>query len=192
MRDIVESRFTSAKALEILLRDPFGPDDYEAFLTERQRTILDAIEALVVKERLGMTPVMRDLDEAVERTELALRRLVAERLGEDPFRLPGHVAQKIDERITRAYRKNPIFDAEAYESLLRRLEMADLRELQDTIVPKPLWPEFEPVFKNKETLIGKFGQLAELRNGIAHYRSVDEVTRQDGDAAIKWFGGVTG
>ena len=192
VREILESHFISPKALEILLRDPFSPDDYEAFLTERQRTIFDAIEALVVKERLGMTPVMRDLDEAVERTEIALRKLVAERLGDDPSKLPGHIAQKLDERITRASRKDPIFDAEAYESLLRRLEMADLRELQDTIVAKPLWPEFAPVFKNKETLIGKFGQLAELRNGIAHNRSIDDVTRQEGDAAIRWFAGVIG
>ena len=33
----------------------------------------------------------------------------------------------------------------------------------------------------------KFGQFAELRNGIRHSRSVDEVTRKEGEAAILWF-----
>lgn len=192
VRDILESHFISAKALEILLRDPFGPDDYEAFLSERQRTIIDAIEALVVKERLGMTPVMRDLDEAVERTELALRKYVAERLADDPSRLPDHVAQKIDERLIRAERKDPMFEAGAYDSLLKRLEHADLRELEQTIVSKALWHEFEPTFRNKETLAAKVRQLADLRNGIAHNRSVDDVTRQEGDAATRWFADVLG
>ena len=40
---------------------------------------------------------------------------------------------------------------------------------------------------NKQTLSAKFGQLAELRNGIRHSRTVDEVTRKEGEAAILWF-----
>ena len=36
---ILESHFVSSTALAILLRDPFTPDDFDAFTTERQRTI---------------------------------------------------------------------------------------------------------------------------------------------------------
>ena len=68
-----------------------------------------------------------------------------------------------------------------------RVEYCDLRELQDTILSKMLWQGFEKRFANKETLSAKFGQLAELRNGIRHSRSVDEVTRKEGEAAILWF-----
>ena len=39
-------------------------------------------------------------------------------------------------------------------------------------------------------MIGKFNQLAELRNGLRHSRTVDEVTRKEGEAAILWFGQV--
>ena len=67
------------------------------------------------------------------------------------------------------------------------LEFCDLRELQDTITSKATWFQFEPRFKNKETLILKFNQLAELRNGIRHSRTVDDVTRKEGEAAIIWF-----
>ena len=53
-------------------------------------------------------------------------------------------------------------------------------------------PQFSERFSNKETLVGKFGQLAELRNGIRHVRRVDEVTCKEGEAAILWFEKVLG
>jgi hypothetical protein len=52
---------------------------------------------------------------------------------------------------------------------------------------KASWSHFETRFSNKETLNSKFGQLAELRNGIRHSRTVDDVTRMEGEAAILWF-----
>jgi hypothetical protein len=68
-----------------------------------------------------------------------------------------------------------------------KLEFCDLRELHDTMVSKPLWPKFQEHFVNKETLIAKFGQLADLRNAIGHSRSVDEITQMEGQAGIMWF-----
>lgn len=93
----------------------------------------------------------------------------------------------MDERISRASKKNAAFDAERYLTLAGKLEFFDLRELQDTIIGKALWDGFETRFANKETLIAKFNQLAELRNGIRHSRTVDDVTRKEGEAAILWF-----
>ena len=55
---------------------------------------------------------------------------------------------------------------------------------------KLLWPLFERRFVNKDTLGAKFGQLAELRNGLRHSRSVDEIARKEGEAALLWFGQV--
>ncbi|MGA2792551.1 MAG: DUF262 domain-containing protein, partial [Roseiarcus sp.] len=49
VRGILESHFISASAFDILLRNPFGPDDFEAFIAERQRTLQDAIENLLIK-----------------------------------------------------------------------------------------------------------------------------------------------
>jgi hypothetical protein len=67
------------------------------------------------------------------------------------------------------------------------LEYADLRELQDAILNKALWPFFQARFSNKETLAKRFDQLAELRNGIRHSRTVDNLTRKEGEAAVFWF-----
>jgi hypothetical protein len=192
VRGILESHFISPLAFDILLRDPFGPDDFEAFITERQRTLQDAIENLLIKERLDLTPQLRDLDTATEQVELNMRKIVESTLGSDVSQIPTHVLQKVDERIVRATKKNAAMDANFYQSLAGKLEYFDLRELQDTITNKASWPKFESRFGTKEVLVAKFDQLAELRNGIRHSRTVSEIVRMEGEAAILWFKQVLG
>ena len=187
VRSVLESHFISTAALAILLRTPFTSADYEAFIIERQRTLLEGIENLLIKDRIDLSPQLRDLDQRVEGVELSLRTRVVDELANDAGRLPSHVAQKADERVQAAAKKNAAIDLDEYKQLRRLLEYCDLRELQDTILNKGLWSQFEKRFASKETLSAKFGQLAELRNGIRHSRSVDEVTRKEGEAAILWF-----
>lgn len=116
-----------------------------------------------------------------------MRRVVDTTLEGDPSLIPAHVAQKVSERIQRAERQNAAMDGQRYAALAGQLEFFDLRELQDLMVSKALWPRFEPRFGKKESLSTKFGQLAELRNGLRHSRSIDEITRKEGEAAILWF-----
>src|SRR6266542_811375 len=150
VRPVLESHFISPSALAILLRNPFGPDDFEAFISERQRTLQEAIENLLVKERLDLPPQLRELDIAIERVELAIRAVIRDRLGNDANLVPGHVMQKVEERLGRAIRKNAAMDVEYYDSLSGKLEYFDLRELQDALVSKALWDLFEPRFANKD------------------------------------------
>ena len=188
VRGMLESHFISSAALAMLLRNPFRSDDYEAFIVERQRTLLEAIENLLIKERIDLSPQLRELDERVEAIELALRGQVVAILEDDAesgsrrtcFREPMNASQA-------AAKKNANIELEQYKQLSRRLEYCDLRELQDTILNKSLWRGFEKQFANRETLSLRFGQLAEVRNGIRHSRSVEEVTRKEGEAAILWF-----
>lgn len=192
VRATLESHFVSPAALAILLRAPFTTDDFDAFLAERQRTLQDAIEDLLVKERLDLPPQLRELDARIEAVELSIRRGIEEALDGDPGRLPPHVLQKVEERLQAAAKKSAALDSERYATLAGKLEYADLRELEGTITSKALWTLFEGRFANKETLIKRFGQLADLRNGIRHSRSVDEITRKEGEAAILWFEQVNG
>lgn len=187
VRAILESHFISPIALGILLRDPFGPGDYEAFIAERQKTILEAIENLLIKERLDLSPSLRELDRNIEKTELDLRRCIVGTLDNDAERLPPHIAQKFRESIQKAARKNAAIDMENYHDLSSRLEFADLRDLQEIITFKATWEYFEARFVKKEALNVKFGQFTDLRNAIRHSRSVDEITRKEGEAAILWF-----
>lgn len=190
VRKTLETHLVSPVAFDALLRDPFTPSDFESFLAERQRTIQDAIEDLLVKSRLDLVPRLRELDAKVEEVELRLRELVARALGENPLELPSHVQNKINDRLQKAARKNPAIDLKSYETLTRQLEYADLRELQDTIVNAVLWHRFAAWFRTKENVERRFEQLVELRNSIRHSRKVNEVIRKDGEAAITWFGGV--
>jgi len=188
----LESHFISPLALDLLLRDPFTPADFEEFLAERQRTIQDAIENLLVKERLDLSVPLRELDAQIEQVEQALRHTIDVTLGGEPSRLPQHVQGNVDERIQAAARKNPALDVEHYQTLIGKLEYCDLREIQDVITSKTLWTAFEAQFVSKEMLATRFGQLARLRNGIRHTRTVDQVTRMDGEAALLWFKQVLG
>ena len=190
VRSLLESHFISPTALAILLRAPFKTEDFEEFIAERQRTILEAIENLLIKERLDLTPLLRELDRDVEKTELGLRACIVATLENDAERLPTHIAQRIGETIQKATKKNAAIDVEDYRELSAKLEFADLWELQEIITSKATWGPFEPRFVNKEMLNTKFGQLAELRNGIRHSRTVDDITRKEGEAAILWFGQV--
>jgi len=187
VRKIMESHLISNAAFDILLRDPFTPEDFEAFISERQKGIQEAIEDLLIKERFDLEPRLRELDVQLEAVELSLRSLISETLRDDPKALPSHVAEKIRLRLQTAAQKNPAMDLEQYQRLGVMLEFADLRDLQDVIGNRSLWPSFEARFGSKELLNTRFGQLAELRNGIRHSRRVDEVTRKDGEAAILWF-----
>ncbi len=187
VHSILESHFISPAAFNVLLCNPFTEDDYEEFIAERQRTFLEAIENLLIKGRSDLSPQLRELDRRVECIELALRERVDKTLENNAERLPSHVLQKVDERIQAAAKKNANIELDQYKSLSRRLEYSDLRELQETIFNKNLWQSFESRFANKSKLLVKFDQLAELRNGIRHSRSVDEVTRKEGEAAVLWF-----
>ncbi len=104
-----------------------------------------------------------------------------------PLRRGYERLSKADERIQWAAHKNAAFNSQAYETLAGKLEYADMRELQDTIFSKPLWPRFEPRFVNKESTTTKFDQLSELRNCLRHSRPIDDITRKEGEAAILWF-----
>lgn len=187
VRAILESHFISPIAFEILQRNPFGPDDFESFLAERQRTLQEAIEDLLIKERLDLPPQLRELDARIESLETTLRTTIADTLSGETAKLPPHVIQKIDMRLQAAAKKNAALDLNYHQTLAGKLEYADLRELQDTILGKSQWAVFQKRFVNNEVVAKRFDQLTELRNGIRHSRAVDEITRKEGEAAILWF-----
>lgn len=187
VRAMMESHLISSKALDILLKNDFKPEDYEAFIAERQKTIQEAIENLLIKERLDLSPHLRELDETLETTELALRKSIYEVLSAEGKTIPNHILDKVQERIQRAAKKDASFDSDYYKSLQGQLEYFDLRELQDTIANKALWSHFEPRFKKKDSLVTKFSQLTEMRNSIRHSRALSEITKKEGEAALLWF-----
>jgi hypothetical protein len=142
------------------------------------------------QEYFSRKTILKTLDPRIESIELQLRSLITAATNGDPGQLPPHVNQKITERLESEANKSAMFDIGQYERLPERLAYCDLRELQDTILSKALWPKFEPRFVNKEALSNKFNQLAGLRNAIRHSRPIDQITQKDGEVGIIWFEGV--
>jgi hypothetical protein len=187
VRANLETHFISPTAFDILLRDPFTRADFETFIAERKRTILEAIEHLLVKARLDLSPSLRELDSEIERIELELRGLVVEAVDRHGAAFPEHIAAKVDERMEKDRRRGLLDTTEAEAETMRRVQYLDLRELESLITAKAAWPAFSARFGTREQLAARFGQLAELRNGIRHSRAVSEIARRDGEAAILWF-----
>lgn len=172
-------------------QNPLLDDDYDAFLSWRIDVLDDALAEKTGRAGVGREapdPYRARLDARVEGVELALRRLVVERLEGDVALLPSHVAQHVNDRAATATRQLPADAMVRFDTLAGRLEFADLRELQAVLTAKPLWPRFEETFRSKEALGMRFGQLAELRNALRHSRAFGEVTIKDGEAALRWFG----
>ena len=187
VREIFESHFISSTAFDILLRAPFTVEDFEAFLDARQQTLQEAIEDLLIKQRLNLSPRLRELDAQIEEIELGLRQIAVHVLDNDVANLPTHIYEKMHGRLQMAIRKNPALDQEYFSTLAGLMEYADFREIQDIFASKAIWPKVETLFGSKGNVETRFGQLADLRNSIRHSRTVTDVTRKDGEAAILWF-----
>jgi len=171
---------------------PLARDDYDAFLVERIEALGDAlsIRAGTGRPNDQVDPQRARLDARIEAVELQLRELIRATVGDDPEALPPHVMQKAAERVRDAARKHPGDGDLRQPGMRRMLEYLDLRELQDTIISKRLWNEFEEVFVTKEQLNNRVMQLAELRNNLRHSRTLTEIVTKDGEAAILWFTSV--
>ena len=127
------------------------------------------------------------LDSRLRQVEFSLRAIIVSMLNGDPRQLPADVIDNVNKRMLQTAKKDVVRNADYYKTLNGKLEFSDLRELEQTITNKLLWPKFEARFGGKDVLIGKFAQLANLRNPIRHCRPVDEIVRMEGEAAIIWF-----
>ena len=189
--DVFSSHLISKKAVEILLRDPFTKADFDAFLEERQNTIRDAIENILIKEKVEIPVALQELNGKIEKIELALRELIIEKLGNSfenyKTTTPGHIQEKIKKRISTELKKKPYLSLEDFNSFEKRIHFFDLFEYYDLIVSKSNWSNFEAIFENKERLQTRFDQLSALRNAIRHTRGVSSIEKFDGEAAITWF-----
>lgn len=189
-RRVLQSHLVTPQAVDILMRDPFGPEDFDEFLDARQQALREAIGNLLVKDQMELAPHDRESDERIERIELSLRELINAELNGSRAELPPHAKAKIDERLDAAVRRNPTIEAE-YQPLIRYLEYADFRDLQQVILSKALWTRFsDRLAASKAMVERRFDQVAELRNGIRHSRAVHDIVRREGEAAVIWFENV--
>jgi len=188
---VLETHLISKRAVSILLRNPFTKNDFEEFLQERLETIRNAIDDLLIKEKVEIPIALKALNESIESIEIKLRKFIASDC-EDTLEaykrvIPGHVQDKVEKRVTSELKKNPGLSVDDFKTLSSRLKFFDLNEYYDIIVAKNNWVSYESIFNNKESLQNRFNQLSTLRNCIRHSREVSIIEKLDGEAAIAWF-----
>ena len=106
VEEILASHFISPKATKILLREDFSPDDFRDFLRERQSTIIEGIKDLLIESQISMEHPNRELDEDIEKIELRLRQIVAEKVGPRPHELPDHILLRAKQRLEQMLRRD--------------------------------------------------------------------------------------
>lgn len=189
--EILSSHLISKKTVSILLRDPFNKQDFDEFLQERLITIRSSIEELLIKEIIEIPTSLRELNNAIEKIELKIRELLATTAGNslEQYKafIPGHIQEKVDKRISTELRRRPDLSLDSFASHTERLKYFDLFEYFDVISSSQNWKYFQTIFKTKEQLNNRFGQLSTLRNCIRHSREVTVIEKYDGEAAISWF-----
>lgn len=184
---ILDSHMISPEAVEVLLRNPFTPEDFNEFIGLRQDTMINGIQDLLIGKRVDLSPGNKELQGQIETIELALRDLINVALDGSVDRIPSHLLSNAEKLIERRIKKNPSLDGEHYRTLNGKLEFFNITDLELVITNKTNWQCFENLFASTGTVKAKFSQLAELRNCFSHSRSVDPVTKKDGEASILWF-----
>lgn len=189
--EILKSHLISRKAVNILLRDPFTKQDFEEFIIERQETIRNAIEDILINEKIDLPQSLYIINKKIEEIEIKIRSLIIFNTGssyEYYFNtVPSHIKEKVQIKINKEIRKNPGVNLEYYKKFDKLLHYFDMMEYFDYMVVKENWPLYEKYFNTKEQLQMRFNQLCNLRNGIRHAREVSEIDKKDGEAAILWF-----
>lgn len=189
--EVLETHLISKKAAQILLRDPFTSEDYEQFINERHKTIMQAIENVCIREMSKIPPVLKDLDNSIEQVELGFRNLISSVYRRNGKKLkeflPGHLINKIDIRINKELKSNPHLKEDDFEQIEDQIQFLDFPDYFDISATKANWDSFEPIFGNKQELQNRVNKLSDLRNRIRHSRDINETDKLDGQASITWF-----
>lgn len=201
--ETMKSRLGEERTHSILRSHLISPETLEAngwedfFLSRReelkqliQTTCGGQMQDFTDGKRVSLPLQLQRLSDDVSDIERRLRALIASKTNDTWSAVPDYIRSKADERINAAIRDNPGVDRATFQSVTGRLAYADLRDLEQIIVSKPLWPAFAEVFASKESLANRFRQLSPLRNASAHLREVDALIRSDAEAAIIWFNGA--
>jgi len=201
--DTMKSRLGEERTYTILRSHLISPetlqlDDWEDFFLSRREELKQLIHTtcggqmqdFTDGQRVSLPLQLQRLSDDVSDIERRLRRVIAIVTNDDWSIVPDYIRVKADDRINAVIRENPGVVRTPFESVVGRLTYCDLREMEQIIVSKSLWPTFADVFGTKETVSIRFRQLAPLRNANAHLRDADELVRSDAEAAAIWFNGT--
>ena len=189
--DVLESHLISRKAVSILLRKPFEANDFNEFIEERKKTILQAIKTQLLENHIELPEHLKLIDVKIEKVELAFRDLLVTSFGESKedysVHIPPHIIDKVNRRVASEVKKHPGKQEEDFNPFSTWITFFDLSEYVETVISKQNWEAFQHRFNSKEELQSRMRHLGNLRNSIRHSRAVSDIAKMDGEAAILWF-----
>lgn len=188
---VLESHLISRKAVSILLRKPFEASDFNDFIEERKKTILQAIKTQLLENHIELPEHLKLIDAKIEKVEIAFRELLVSSFGESKeeysVHIPPHITDKVNRRVASEVKKHPGKQEEDFNSFSTWITFFDLSEYVDTVIAKDNWEKFQHRFNSKEELQSRMRHLGNLRNSIRHSRAVSDIVKMDGEVAILWL-----
>jgi len=165
-------------------------DDYDGFLEQRAELIMKEIKSLVG----DITPLEKQMEEKPAEILRVLENKIREVIhvnlyeyyGENYWKLkvPFDVRDSVEKRIQAILKKKP-FLKDKFNEPQNKVELCDLMDYPKILLSN--WKVFEDIFGSKEQLDKHFKNLKEYRNSIAHSKSMDSITKKEGEVAIEWF-----
>lgn len=194
VRNILASHFVNDAAIEAM-----RADDFDSFLTERDRTLRAEVIRRCVYSRIGalVSPdegfAPGQEGERLDRLECAIRDVIDEGLheiaGESYWKrhVPPDTRAAVARRLEDVEKLHPRGDGGRHITNRRRLDFCDFSDYEKVILQKNSWPAFEIWFSRR----GEFGRhitsARRYRNALKHGRDIEPVERLNGQAAILWL-----
>lgn len=163
--------------------DSIKENDYVAFLEKRSKIIIEQFELLVGSK------LLRDFGGAANKTidtlEFMVRKYLAHKCAPNWDKLISKkLKEKIAERIKIEEKHTATINTHVtYLEQLRQLDVADYKNIIENN-----WDIFEADFDTIELMRARFNAFRKFRNNTKHSRSIDDITKNEGKAAIEWIG----
>jgi hypothetical protein len=165
-------------------------DDYNLFLSQRARLLLNEIRALCglssrVPDELR-NPIIDDI-------EVALRDLIHESLssayGLEYWKryIPTDTRERVKGRIETIIKSTPGINRSQFNDPRKLLDQLDVSDYSRIILSSTNWPYFSNHFKHKPDTERMLNDFRMYRNAVKHNQQVDTLMDLRGQAAIVWL-----
>lgn len=168
-------------------------DDYELFLQQRAKHLIDEIQTLAGVQRRIEPEVRNPLIDSIE---TALRDTIHETLtgayGHEYWKpgiaqVSGETSKAVMERIENHVQKTPGKSKGHYQNLRARLDFLDVSDYERILLRGKNWQLFTPIFRSKNDCKRFLNDFRDFRNAIKHGRDIDSVLELNGQASITWL-----
>lgn len=168
-------------------------DDYELFLSQRAKLLLEEIKHLcgitIQVEQEVRNPVIDEIEKAIRDT---IHHALSAAYGADYWKdgvssVAGDVNKTVMDRVDKYVRETPDVSKKTFENLRERLNFFDVSDYSKIITRKKNWSLFSPIFRDRNDCERYLDDFREFRNATKHNRDIDTVLDHRGQAAILWL-----